>query len=361
MASTAPWAASLVVWSLMAPLPVMAHGLRLEPQAGAADQSAPSAIERALVERACAATLPPGAIETDAHEACLRAQLISMRADFGRDLGRLTGADRKTLDSVCGEIRASRGRDAYLDCLGTQLTTMRNRRNRGRAAPVEAAALPPPVASAPSTVPATPAPQPSLFSGRSMGLWIGGAFLIVALVAGGVFVAMKGRRVVHKCRVCGADVPAGGNLCQKCRHEAAEALRQAAAGRADEQRAQEDERRRKVEREEEQRRQRAQQEEDERLRQQQQEENRLREDEARRLREEESHRRSLAAASDEEFDPYSVLEVSRDAGKDAITAAYEEAKSKCDPTLVSHLGMEVQEHFKAKLEAIERAYQTLTG
>ena len=43
----------------MAPFSVMAHGLGPEPQAGAADQSAPTAIEQALIEHACNAT-PPG-------------------------------------------------------------------------------------------------------------------------------------------------------------------------------------------------------------------------------------------------------------------------------------------------------------
>ena len=42
-------------------------------------------------------------------------------------------------------------------------------------------------------------------------------------------------------------------------------------------------------------------------------------------------------------------------------AAYEGAKAKCDPDLVSHLGYEVREHFEAKLQAIERAFQMLTG
>jgi preprotein translocase subunit Sec63 len=56
-----------------------------------------------------------------------------------------------------------------------------------------------------------------------------------------------------------------------------------------------------------------------------------------------------------------VLEVSRGASQDDIRAAYEGAKAKCDPDLVSHLGYEVREHFEAKLQAVERAFQMLTG
>jgi hypothetical protein len=363
MTSAGRVAASLVVWSLMVPFPGRAHGLVPEPQTGAADQSAPTAIEQALMEHACRATLPTGALEGDVHEACLRSQLVVLRADFGRDLGRLSASDRRALDSACGEIRANQGRDAYLDCLRAQLTSLRDRRNRGRAAPTEATALPPSPASAPSTTaaPLAPAPQAPQALARSSGLWIGAALLTLSVAAGGVFAVMKARRASRKCRVCGSDVPAAGELCQKCRHEAAEALRRAAAERAEEQRAQEEERRRKSELEEEQRRKKARQEQEERLRQQQQEEARRREDDARRRLEEEVRQRSQAAAPEEMFDPYAVLEVSRDASKDAIRAAYDEAKLKCDPALVSHLGMEVQEHFKEKAQAVERAYQMLTG
>ena len=48
-------------------------------------------------------------------------------------------------------------------------------------------------------------------------------------------------------------------------------------------------------------------------------------------------------------------------GPDDIRVAYDEARAKCDPALVSHLGYEVREHFEAKLQAIERAFQMLTG
>ena len=113
------------------------------------------------------------------------------------------------------------------------------------------------------------------------------------------------------------------------------------------------------------RRLKAQQEEEARLLQQQrqqEEEARKRADEERRRQEEEARaRRTAADVPDEEFDPYAVLELPRSASKDDIRVAYEEARAKCDPAMVSHLGYEVREHFEAKLQAIERAFQMLTG
>ena len=60
------------------------------------------------------------------------------------------------------------------------------------------------------------------------------------------------------------------------------------------------------------------------------------------------------------FDPCSVLGVSRDAAQEAIRAAYQEARLKYDPDQVAHLGSELQEHFKAKAQTVEQAYQQLT-
>ena len=49
-----------------------------------------------------------------------------------------------------------------------------------------------------------------------------------------------------------------------------------------------------------------------------------------------------------------------DAGLDDIRAAYEQAKTKYDPDLVSHLGDEARAHFQTKAESVERAYQMLS-
>jgi hypothetical protein len=162
--------------------------------------------------------------------------------------------------------------------------------------------------------------------------------------------------------VCGDAVPQAGDLCPKCRHEAAEALRQAAAARANEERAKAEEQRRESEREEERRRHRARDEEAARVRQQ--EETRRREEDAlrRQKEEEESRQRSRAAgdAAEDAFDPYTVLGVPRDASREAIDAAHQQGQLKYAPEQVAHLGSELQEHYKRKAEAVERAYKILT-
>ena len=61
------------------------------------------------------------------------------------------------------------------------------------------------------------------------------------------------------------------------------------------------------------------------------------------------------------FDPHAVLGVSPDANRESIVSAYEQAKSKYDAEQVAHLSAEVQEHFRQKAQAVERAYQMLTA
>jgi DnaJ-domain-containing protein 1 len=193
-------------------------------------------------------------------------------------------------------------------------------------------------------------------------VWIGATVFILLTAVGGVLLAVKTRRVQHQCRVCGTNIPESGDLCQKCRHEAAEAARSAAAGRADQQRAKEKAHRRHGEHEEEQRREKARQEEEVRLRQQQEQEARVRqrEDERQRQEEEARQRSQVDAVSPEVVDPYAVLGVPPDASKEDILAAYQAAKMKYDPDQVAHLSAEVRDHFKAKAEAVERAYQKVT-
>jgi hypothetical protein len=332
-----------------------------------AEQSPPTPIEQALMEHVCSVVPAGGPPEGDRYLACLRTQLLSLRTDFGKDLSRLSVADRKTVDAACNDVRAASGRDAYLDCLGNQLTTLRSKRNRGNASA-------PPVMPAPEladnaaadSVPAAPAPQSAAPSSSSL---LMGAGALIALVAGGGgFVFLKTRRASHKCRVCGAGVEASGDLCQACRHEAAEAVRRAVAERAEQQRAQEEEQHRlkeQVEHDERERVRKAQAEEDMRVRRQQereQEEMRKREAEERRQREEEARERRMSGAvPDEEFDPYEVLDIPRDAGPNDILAAYQVAREKSDPSQVSHLSDEVQEHFRMKAKAVERAFQMLQG
>src|SRR3954451_21183873 len=84
-------------------------------QVETAEQSPPTPIEQALMEHVCS-VVPAGAgPESDRYLACLGKQLLSLRTDFGKDLGRLSVSDRKAVDTACNEVRAASGRDAYLD------------------------------------------------------------------------------------------------------------------------------------------------------------------------------------------------------------------------------------------------------
>jgi colicin import membrane protein len=182
----------------------------------------------------------------------------------------------------------------------------------------------------------------------------------VATAAVGAFLFLKGRRRASvKCRNCGSAVEGPGDLCQKCRREAADALRRAAAERADQERAQDQQQRRLREQEEEQQREKARQAEEQEARRRQQEEARQREEAARQERERARQQSQAAAASADVFDPHAVLGVPRDASLEAIQAAYETARAKYGPDQVEFLSTELQAHYKTKVEAIERAYQTL--
>jgi hypothetical protein len=350
------------VWGLIALIAVMAPGVSAQDKTPATPNTAnpgdTSAIEQALIEHACRSQLP-GIAGSDAYQDCQSERLRSLRADFGRDLSRVTVADRKTLDSACSKARAAEGREAYLECITLQLAAIRNRRNPNPQAS-DATTLPVPSENAEPTSLAVPAAE---LSSSLSPVWIVVGVVTLVAAIGGAFLAVKNRRVItRKCRVCGEDVPQGGDLCPKCRHEAAEALRQAAADRAEEERAHKEELRRQSQREEELRQQRARENEEARLRQQ--EDERRREEDAlrREQEEEESRQRSRAAGVEAEdvFDPYAILGVPRDADKEAIDAACQEARLKYAPEQVAHLGSELQEHYKRKAEAVERAYKILT-
>jgi DnaJ-domain-containing protein 1 len=339
-------------WALLA----LGVGLQNPP-----DPSSATLLEQAVVEQRCGWMRTITSQETEAHEQCLRSELASLRSDFGRDLGRLLPADRRTIDAVCSKIDRSVMREAYVKCLSDQLTTVHNRRTR--ASPAPAAPVEPPADATPAAAPAAPAitfhPQSSEYF---IGWWIGGGALAIFVIAGGAFFLVKSRRPVHTCRTCGEVVSDAGALCQKCRHAAAEALRTAAHERAEHERAEADARRRQREEEEEQARARAQRAEAARL--QQEEDARLeaaRREEDARLEAEARRRRETGAPQADETSPYAVLGVAEGASADAVRAAYDEAVKKYDPTLVADMGMELQDHFRAKAEAVERAYQQITA
>lgn len=348
----------LLLCTLVAPMAVFAVGVG--SQVDPPDVEVPTAIERALMERACVATETVSA-ESHAYQRCLDEKLRWLRTDFGRDLSRLSGPDRRRIDAACSRLRASNQREAYLDCLGAQLTIVHNRQNRGKTAIPEEAVVA--AAAAPESVAAS-APEPA----RQASSW--GMFALVGgsaaglLVAGAVaFVALKSRRTTRPCRVCGVTV-ADSDLCPTCRHEAAEALRRAAVERAQSQKAQEEEERRLRECEAEEREKKAREDEDARLREQELARQRQAEEELQREPQPAVSRAEPSPATVEEpevFDPYVVLGVPSEASPDDIRAAYQKAISKYDPQLVEFLGDEAQSHFKAKALSIERAYEMLSS
>jgi hypothetical protein len=326
----------------------------MEAAAFAQVTSNASAVEQALIEHACRSQVP-GLAGADAYRECLATHLGSLRAYHGRDLSQLSVADRNMLDTTCGAKRAAEGREAYLECLTVQLAALHNRDNP--------TAPPPPDAVAPQSENSQPAAvvRPRAVSWLSP-LWISvGVITLIAATGGAVF-ATKHRRggrraqeasVSQNCRVCGADVPQG-DMCPKCRREAADALRQAAAARLQSGRPvpaeqTDEDRQRAIE--------------DEAANLRQQEEAAQQEKEARRDKEvEESRQRSRAVDEvSEVFDPCAILGVPRDASRETIDAACEMARLKYAPDHVAHLGPELQEYYRQKAEAVERAYQILTG
>jgi hypothetical protein len=255
-------------------------------------------------------------------------------------------------------LRAAGQREAYLDCLGNQLVTLHNQR-KNAAVTQEVAVAPSPLL-APMAAPV----QTARGSSWTSAIVIGGTLGTVLVAAGFVFLTRRPRRALHRCRTCGVDVP-DSDLCPICRHEAAEALRGANAERAQQQRAQEEEERRQHEQELEQREQKARDEQEARLREQEMARQLAADEELQRLTDGAAVSapvETLAPAVDESevFDPYVVLGVRHDAGLEDIRAAYEQARTKYDPDLVSHLGDEARAHFQAKAESVERAYQILS-
>lgn len=321
-------------------------GSRLAAAVDAAD--APSAIESALAARACSAVETPST-SFDAHLECVSAQLLSLRADFGRDLSRLSRKDRTSIDTVCSPLGTGEQRDAYLDCVRDRLVAVRNRQTgRNSAASEDTVAAPSllPAASADALPPAEEA------SSWSAAVVVGGAVGMILAAAGATFLMRRrSRGSPHACRACGLDAP-DSDLCASCRHEAALALRRSAAERADQQKSQEEDERRQREDEAEQQR--------------------AREELLRRQQAEEALRLSPAVEPvappaeflkreppEAAFDPYVVLGASPETGPDGIRLAYERAMTTFDPNLVSHLSDEVQAHFRARAESIERAYGML--
>src|SRR5262245_30399441 len=109
----------------MGPLAVAA-ALSAAPRLVAREPPSPSPIEQALVERFCNAALEA------AHDQCVSAKLVALRADFGRDLSKLSVAERRSLDDACIQVRTLEGRDAYIRCIDGQLAGIRARMTKAR-------------------------------------------------------------------------------------------------------------------------------------------------------------------------------------------------------------------------------------
>jgi hypothetical protein len=322
----------------------------------APDPDPPSAIEQAILDHDCSAKRTAGGNEA-AYDACSATRLISLRADFGRDLKGLSNAERRALDTVCNRVRTVDGRDAYIGCIINQLAALSARRAHAKPATAEAAVVPSPVPASPANTPTPPR------SGWPIVWWIGGGLVVVAGGAAGAF-AFTSRRPTSRCRVCAVILDGAGDLCPSCRREAAEALRRAAVERAAEDQAREDAARRQRELVEEQRREQARRIDEERAqheeRLQREAQTRQETEDARRHAEEERRRRELDTAS-AACDPYAVLGVTHEAGVDAIEKAYRAAKAKYAPEEVEHLGDEAQAYYREKAAAVERAYETIAA
>lgn len=318
---------------------------------------APTPVEQALIEQRCNTIRATSTIESGAYHTCLMTELGGIRSDFGRDLTRLTPVERRAIDAVCNKVRNLEGRDAYVSCLSGQLAALHARRNPVAAAP--AAALPPQppdLNTLAQAVAATPPPP-----GSSGTPWIV-VSVSVLLMAGGAGLFLMRRRPSTKCKTCGAVVPEGGDLCQACRHAAADALRHAALERAEQERAEQEQIKQQHAREEAWQLEQVRQAE---VAQRQQIERAQREEQARREEEQRRSDEELRARSEyaveTAFDPHAVLGLAPDASRESIDSAYTQARKKYDADQVAHLSAEVQEHFKLKAEAVERAYQMLTA
>jgi hypothetical protein len=341
-------------WALI--LPVV-WGVRVAAQ----DASPPTQLEQALIEHVCNASRVAGAVESGAYQNCLTLKLNSIRADFGRDLSKLSVSDRKTIDTTCSKVLETGDRDAYVECLSGQLTVLSSRRAPTAPAPSAAASSPVPVASPDTAALPTESSSPSV-------IWIGIGIGIVILAASGAFAIMKRRRApgttpaaASTCHNCGAPVSQPGGLCPTCRRQAADAARKANAERSEidqtplddllRRRAQEDAARLRE-------RERVQQE----LEARQREEDAERRDAEARQHEEEARRSGETAEAPAEaaFDPYLTLGVSRNATTEQIRDAYIYAMSKYDPSNVEHMGAELQDHYRAKAQAVEQAFLMLT-
>lgn len=167
-------------------LPVTAPAGAAAGRAPASDSPAPTAIELALAEHSCEHQTSIAA--SDRWYECIDARVDALRAEFGYDLGKLSAARRRSIDKVCGGLRAE-GRDAYLDCLSRELMVARRPE-----APSPSAAPPNVVLAQAPVAPPAEAPRSSSW------IWLVrflGALLVAAAAA---VVALRVNMARHRRR-----------------------------------------------------------------------------------------------------------------------------------------------------------------
>lgn len=303
---------------------------------------------------------------SDAHEQCAALQFQALRAEFGYNLGRLSATERGKVDSTCSRLRRPENVDPYLNCVTALLVAVREQRRGADGIAPGTSALSFGVPSLPAR-PSAPAPAPRHVS-LIVASVFGFAVVIAAGAAGVVRVKKASRHTPRVCQKCGEALNAAGDLCASCRHDAGIAAKQAIAERAAEERAEQERLRRERESAEE-----RQQQLERQAAEQAAELERF--EQARRHAEQNRRDSEPVAVSvpskpigadvedppASELDPYAVLGVSREASRQEIDNAYCAAASKYDETQVAHLGDAVQAHYRAKAEAVEQAYRTLTG
>jgi hypothetical protein len=333
------------------------------------DERPPTSLEQTLADHVCSA-IKSSEPHGDEHEQCVDLQFRALRAEFGYDLSQLTTAERGHVDATCSRLRRPENVEPYLNCVTSFLVAAREqRRGADGMAPAAIGVVTFGIPSIPVRS-STPPPSHGRFGVVLLLLLAGGA------VAGGAGFALRLKKrpqTRRVCQKCGEPLNAAGDLCATCRHDAGIAAKQAIAERAAEERAEQE--RKKTEREQEHQRQLQQ---EQRAAETQRLEEERRKEDARRQADIERHQAEMARMpvpvpvvaaigadvdDDEsaELDPYKLLGVARGATRQDIDRAYCLAASKYDETQVAHLGDAVQQHYRAKAEAIERAYRSLIG
>ncbi|MGE3511777.1 MAG: hypothetical protein AB7N65_23165 [Vicinamibacterales bacterium] len=396
---------------------VAAQGRAQAPTATAAAAPStdrpPTPLEQAVIEHNCrlagqttTESMSPAGDDASAvpsvYDTCLREQLLLLRAEFGLDVKKLTSRERRAIDQACSALRVERGRDAYIACLSDRLSGLIVARGHVPSPPVRAEApeMVPAVPEAPGPSPTTrPVQAESQGISLSTVIGLGGILVLLAAVGTWNLMAKRARATVVLCRTCG-ELASSGDLCAACRHEAAETQRRVAAERSEHHRALAEAAQRAEAISDEPVAARAGaslsgsspavplattaasaaspcepagatpnllrpseqeaallHEREQALRLHLEREAARRRDEARRWQE-----AAVAAIAEEvPFDPRAVLGVPADATPEQVRTAYDAARAKYAPEQVAHLGSELQDHYRAKAEAVERAFESLSG